>query len=233
MSLASVTSSYWKLDGNSNDSVAAINGTDTSITYSAGNGKIIQGAGFNGSTSKIDFGNNYTISTGLFSIAFWVKNSNTARQALVAKTNNLAQGYFCDVLASTGYVRFTCVDNTNAGNTYAGQDSSVSIGSTGVWHHVACIRSSISGAPDIYIDGVLSNGSALINGTVSSISTSNNLLLGKNNFGIAAFSGNLDEFAFFNGYTLTQADVNTLYNGGAGLQYPFTTNNSGFLQFFN
>jgi len=43
--------SYWKFDGNSNDSVGSNNGTPTSITYSTG--LIGQAAVFNGTTSKV------------------------------------------------------------------------------------------------------------------------------------------------------------------------------------
>src|SRR5260221_9800184 len=57
MSLLTNIISYWKLDGNSNDATANANdGTDNGITYSNANGKINQGAGFDGSTSKIDVG---------------------------------------------------------------------------------------------------------------------------------------------------------------------------------
>lgn len=44
----------WHLNGNSNDSSGnAYNGVDTNITYSLANGKFGQGAGFNGTSSKI------------------------------------------------------------------------------------------------------------------------------------------------------------------------------------
>ena len=54
---------YYKLDGNSNDSVGTNNGTDTAITYSVANGKINQGAGYNGSTSKITISNTSVLRT--------------------------------------------------------------------------------------------------------------------------------------------------------------------------
>lgn len=44
----------WRLNGNSNDASGNGNdGVDTAITYSQANGRLNQGAGFNGSTSKI------------------------------------------------------------------------------------------------------------------------------------------------------------------------------------
>ena len=47
--------SYWKLDGNSNDSKGSNNGTDTGMSYSAG---LFDSAGvFNGSSSNINIAN--------------------------------------------------------------------------------------------------------------------------------------------------------------------------------
>lgn len=61
---------YWKLNGNSNDySGNGYNGTDTAITYSQANGRLGQGAGFNGSSSKITT----TYSSSIASISFWVR----------------------------------------------------------------------------------------------------------------------------------------------------------------
>ncbi len=45
-SLLSGLLAYWKLDGNSNNVIGGAAGTDNAITYNAGNGKIVQGAGF-------------------------------------------------------------------------------------------------------------------------------------------------------------------------------------------
>ena len=66
-------------EGNSNDSTSNSNdGTDTSITYSTANGKIGQGAGFNGSTSNIAYpslglGNSFTFS-------FWFNTNSPATE---------------------------------------------------------------------------------------------------------------------------------------------------------
>src|ERR1035437_2399766 len=66
--------SYWKMQANSNDSVATNNGTDTAITYNTGNGIIGQGAGYNGTTSKISVGTNSSLNlTGNQSVSMWVK----------------------------------------------------------------------------------------------------------------------------------------------------------------
>lgn len=67
---------YWKLDGNSNDSIGAYNGTDTDVTYSAGHfGQI---GGFNGTSSKIiktSFIDPDSYNTGI-TYSIWAKKSN-------------------------------------------------------------------------------------------------------------------------------------------------------------
>ena len=68
---------YYKLDGNSNDSIGSNNGTDTSITYSVANGKIIQGAGSDAGTDRIYIGNPTAVQiSGSQSINFWIKASS-------------------------------------------------------------------------------------------------------------------------------------------------------------
>jgi len=74
----------WRLDGNSNDaSGSGNNGTDTNITYSQANGRLNQGAGFNGSNSKIyNFSSNISPSGSSRTISVWFKTGSTVRQGL-------------------------------------------------------------------------------------------------------------------------------------------------------
>src|ERR1051326_1866471 len=70
--------SYWRFEGNSNDSKGSNNGSDTSITYSSGNGNFGQGAGFNGSSSKIVITDNSSLHLlSAFTILGWIKASGT------------------------------------------------------------------------------------------------------------------------------------------------------------
>lgn len=74
---------YWRLDGNSNDASGnGNNGTDTDITYSQANGRLNQGAGFNGSSSKITTNCPATI-TKTYSILF--KTSTLKYQELISQ----------------------------------------------------------------------------------------------------------------------------------------------------
>ena len=59
MALTDNLISYWKFEGNSNDSIGANNGTDTTVSYNSSYGKIGQGVNTNGTLSNgINFGNN-------------------------------------------------------------------------------------------------------------------------------------------------------------------------------
>lgn len=83
---------YYKFEGNSNDSKGSNNGSDTSITYSSGNGKFGQGAGGDGSTSKITIaGSGLNIASPL-SVSLWLNadssGSGTGQFALSSDPNN-------------------------------------------------------------------------------------------------------------------------------------------------
>lgn len=71
--------SYWPLNGNSNDAKGASNGTDTNITYSVANGKYNQGAGYNGSSSKIVL--SIAQPTSSYTIVSWLSGNNTVADA--------------------------------------------------------------------------------------------------------------------------------------------------------
>jgi hypothetical protein len=66
------TKGLWHLNGNSNDSSGnSNNGTDTDITYSLANGKFGQGAGFNGTTSKIGVAKGILGGASAITISCW------------------------------------------------------------------------------------------------------------------------------------------------------------------
>lgn len=92
MALTTNLLAYWKMEWNSNDSVWSNNGTDTAITYSSGNGKISQGAWFNGSTSRIQLPTNtFLNSKTKVTFNYWVTFNDhlvgTLRSTLWVQTN--------------------------------------------------------------------------------------------------------------------------------------------------
>lgn len=200
--------SYWSFDIDSTDLVGTNNGTDTAITYNSGNGKINKGAGFNGTTSKITFGNGQTFPAA-YSFSFWFKTSQTGVFANMFTITDSATG-------STGGQVNTLQNNTDKISFGGSSVITTPLAyNDGNFHHcVVTVATDTSGI--IYIDGA-----SKVSGTVDNIRTSlptAYIRLGVggalNNF----LSGALDEVGFWT-RTLTAGEVTTLYNGGAGLQY--------------
>ena len=220
MALTDNLISYWKLDGSSVDAVNDNDGTDTSVDYDAGYGKINQGARFNASGDYITIANNANISTsGAISIAMWVySNGNyTGYNTMLAKRDT-----------TTNYEVYLSITTGNIGfyNGATAVDSGVSITSN-AWHYVVVTKATGTSAVKFYVDGseVASTGSIAIS------SNSDPLLFGSLN-GAEQFYGYLDEIGFWT-RQITADEITTLYNSGTGLQYPFSTGNPGaFFQMF-
>lgn len=215
--------SYWKLDGNSNDSVGSNNGTDSNVSYNASYGKIGQGALFNGISSYISTPTGSRI-TANGTISCWFKTTSTATYQEIFG-NETANEYHRVAMTATGqiyvYILTGGVEKVNLTSTQTYRD--------GLWHHLV-MRWGIGGMK-IYVDGVnilSSADTSYGNGTVG-------IQIGVNyNVGTRVwyFNGNIDEFGFWS-RALTSTEITQLYNSGAGLTYPFTTTSTpNFLPFF-
>lgn len=75
---------YWKLNGNANDySGNGYNGNATNITYSQANGRLNEGAGFNGSSSYILGNTDLGITGGSITLSAWFKiNSQPSNESI-------------------------------------------------------------------------------------------------------------------------------------------------------
>jgi len=211
---------YYKLDGNSTDSVASANGTDTSITYSSGNGKIDQGAGFNGSTSKIALPNNdWSQSTG-FSVSAWVKSSASTDQMIIARDNVSGTGrmFFLRLELTTGKAEFLRFDSSTSVVTDIKSSSAYNDGN---WHHIVATFDNTIGSK-IYVDGTSVASDAV---TTNNVSGANSVpYIGIFNGASSQMNGAIDEVGIWN-RGITSAEVTQLYNSGNGNQYPFPTYN--------
>lgn len=211
----------YKLDGNSNDSVGSSNGADTAITYSAGNGKIVQGAGFNGTSSVIK-NTTLALPTTEITIAVWVKTSDvsTAKEIFllgadgVLDANSARHSEFRLELASggsrkAGWIPFpAAVPIVLVGTTNCAD---------GNWHLVI---------------GRCKNGSQILR--VDNVNEATNTAAGtitaRTGFAMGDISENpsshwfvpaaKDEMYIWNRF-LTDAECTELWNGGAGFAYPF------------
>lgn len=211
MALTDNLVSYWKLDGNSNDAVASNNGTDTDITYSAGNGKIVQGAGFNGSTSTFTL----PIVLGTAgSINLWFKRSDTSTNqgCMFGSTKISVADYIRINPTTSNTVQFICENDVVSASW-----------TTDTNWHMATIVWDTSTAWKGYVNGVLvATGSGVKNPT----NTGYNLRVGitADGLGISGgtyYLGAIDELGYWN-RRISETEISQLYNGGSGLPYPLT-----------
>lgn len=224
MSLTTNITGYYKLDGNSNDSVGSNNGTDTAITYNNGNGKINNGAGFNGTTSQIVSATNVAIPTNA-TISFWFKTTQSTTNFPVL---------FGYVISSTNgfYVRLN--SGVNDGKVLGVlQDSdgvvavvgSISAVNDGNWHFVVFTKTGSN--IELFVDSVSQGtSSAVFTGNFNNFTLEMGVDSGAPN---RFYSGATDECGYWS-RVLSGSEISQLYNNGGGLQYPFTQ--SGIFNFF-
>lgn len=229
MSLTTNLVSYYKFQGNSNDSVGSVNGSDTTISYNDAYGIIGNGANFNGS-SLVNFGNNLGATlAGAFTVNIWVNVANyNDYYEIIGKENSgtLPKPMMIYLDKTTGYVIY----GLGNGSTQRQTNYLTAFG-TG-WHMLTATSdgSGTTAGMGIYIDASSKSLSAAGTNTTPGDGTDNlNLGQGYNGNKLA---GDLDELGIWS-RVLTGAEITSLYNSGAGLQYPFTGNsvNSNFLMF--
>lgn len=221
MALADNIISYWKLDeasGNAADSVGALTLTNNnSVPY--GTGKINNGAVFNnGTTQSLSSGGPAFGAAG--TIAFW----------FFAPTG-YDGGYFHDADASNRYYHYINGDGSSATSFNGTTMPAFTAGGivTNAWTHVVMTWDNSLGSNKqaLYKNGTLY---ANTNNAISA-STPASWYLGNrysNTGTFDALQGTLDEFGVWT-RALSSTEVTELYNGGAGFQYPFTSNNgAGF-----
>lgn len=210
--------SYYKFEWNSNDSVWSNNGTDTSITYSSGNGKILQWAWFNGTSSFISIWTwlNTTMIWSSWSISFWGNSTTAAHQIAIACDNNTgARQFACWILNSKIYFeRAGTWVIANTGTTVSGYYQVVFIytGGTLYWYL---------------------NNSLITSVAMSALPTSANpIQIGRRQYtgSNLYYNGALDEIWFWS-TNLSSGERSELYNSWNWISYPFNTN-SNFFMFF-
>lgn len=195
---------YWSFDGDSTDAVASFDGTDSNITYSSGNGKIDQGAGFNGTTSKIAFGTSATLRSTTFTFATWINPTNFSATQCLNNSGAGGTNFRAWFLLTSGKM-------TMHKEGVAVLGTSTTSLTSGVWNHVAVkydgtnITFYLNGSPD----GTASSSQTFTYGdyTVGARGDGNNDVVGA-----------MDEYGYWS-KLLTDSEVADLYNSGSGLPY--------------
>ena len=196
---------YWKLDGDSDDTPGSNDGTDTSITYSDDNGIINNGAGFNGTNSKIAVGAVTFGTKG--TISFWVKGVPTEGSFFFDSTGSRI--YFWGGGAEGGWINIS-FGGANSG--YITHSFSV-----GDFSNLVFTWDGTNG--QFYQDGSTLGSSMAFAPTAI---TTTVLYIGCRNSIEYFLDKPLDEVGIWS-RALTSTEVTDLYNSGDGLQYPFTT----------
>jgi len=199
---------YYKLQGNSNDEVSAQNGTDYSPTYSTGNGKIGQGAGFPGGNDSKGIALPIHLN-GDFTINLWVKiPSFNATRWIVSYW---ASPYALLVYSNASGNKIS-VQMNGSGDFPTGSLSN------DTWYMLTLKRVGSTGY--VYVNATLANS---LSGLSSIGTVTQNLRIGNSSEGTNAgdqFYGALDEIGVWE-RGISDSEISDLYAGGSALQYPF------------
>ena len=198
--------SYWNLHSDSSDFWGSNNGTDTSVSYNASYGKVAGGAYYTGSAKTVvSSPSGYSAGGGPFSVAFWVKSSNSfSSQGLAINLNNTGNTEDWAAGFDNNSHGWTGVWN---GSTGVGVDTAGTM-NDGAWHLLIATYS--GGTVTLYVD----------NSLVGTASQSQNigvdiLSLGANQAGTQELYGYLCEVGLWT-KVLSSQERTDLYNGGAG-----------------
>lgn len=203
---------YYRLEGNDNDSSpSAAHGTlETAITYGLSYGIYTQGALFNGSSSRINFGADLASwkFTGSYTIMGWVRKTSGdgAAKAIISNQYDGAgndKGWSVQLNTSNQLIVTFGLGSTG----WTVLTSSGTITVDGLWHHFA-VRRNVN-AYEFFIDGI-SVGTATNSTAYSYTPGTNSCVIG------AAYDpsyskfwgGYIDDIAFFN-RSLSNAEILT------------------------
>lgn len=204
---------YWRLEGNSNDSsVNGKNGTDTAITYSAGNGKFGQGAGFDGSTSRIIFAGidtAYFVPTDAHTLVMWFYVDSTGSGIQVplyfGNYTTYTPNYHWDGFEfdhTSSEIRYKQYDGTDT--------QSVKVINKDQWYHIAGVHDGTN--ITLYVDGA---AQASAGKRIPSIHASATMRLGTSQSLGNFFKGKIDDAAIFN-RALSVSEIKMLVAVGTG-----------------
>jgi hypothetical protein len=183
---------YWRLNGNSNDASGnGYNGTDTAITYSQANGRLGQGAGFNGSTSQIVASSMSPHLNGDFAISCWVLIKtypvNTFNTLVCSHVNSYSNYWIS--LSVGGFGNTTLAIDKYDGTNNPGARSSTEYPQLNKWTHL--VGTKIGSKLYLYMNGKLINEAT---DTTTSVPSYSALNIGKQTgFSYRRLDGSIDE----------------------------------------
>ena len=221
--------SYWKLDessGNASDSVGLHTLTNSNVTYSTG--KINNGAVFNSSSDSLST-STYTDfnfeRTNAFTFSQWLNLTSLSGGSYIIdrEDSGTLRGYVFFV-QSNGKLRFQIGNNNDGTNCIYVDSTNVEI-STGAFYHVVMTYDGSSSASGVklYVNDSAVATTTLFDNLNATTQNTQNFVVGNRVGGGNDFSGTLDELGVWT-RAITAGEVTSLYNAGAGRQYPFLFN---------
>lgn len=182
---------YWRLNGNSNDASGnGNNGIDTNITYSQANGRLNQGGGFNGSSSKIVCGvSELPTYQQAITINAWVKCASFSGKPIIARWYSHQSAPKYDWMLDQGTFRVMYGANEIYAD-FVALPTNTWLMLTGTWN-----GTNVNSACIIYVNGKqVATGSNYNFGTMAHNTTK--VVLGANQFDTTYqnyFNGSIDE----------------------------------------
>lgn len=201
---------YYRMEGNSNDSKASNNGTDTSVTYSSTTGKFGQYGIYNGS-ARSNLGTGLGI-TNKISMSAWVNVTAFPTAGAIAaliekKFDGTNEGYYLTLTESAGSVllKAGCYNGSTheASWTIAGWN-------TGEWHHIVGLYDGTNWK--VFFDGVSKNTTANATGAIASTGETSLGAANINGSITRNFNGWLDDVSIWD-RDLTQAEITSMNDG--------------------
>lgn len=237
--------SFWNFDESSGDAADALG-----VNTLTNNNTATFTTGLIGNCADLELGSSQSFSrtdtasldfSGDFSWAGWVNVESlpATEMGLISKTDSgILRSYNIAITSSgdgTTLKGFVSADGTTTNRRQSTSNAAIlSAGDIGNWVHLAATFDVDTGAWVLYRNGSSVAATASDGGTVASIFNSanpfqvgaSNAVGVNNNF----FDGKIDMWGVWNS-TLSAADITSLYNAGAGTQYPFPSSNGNFLVF--
>jgi hypothetical protein len=164
---------------------------------------------FDGSSSYVDLGNPTALQlTGSMTWSAWVKAAANPPDdgQIVAKSDDTSPGWQFKTSPDTGPHTFGVA--VSGAQRYSALTRSLN-----VWYHVAGVYDAAARTLDIYVNGVLNNGTLVNTVPASQNNTSVNMMIGRRGGGFGYyFNGIIDEVRIYNrplSAAEIQSDMNT------------------------
>ena len=218
------TISWWKADGNANDTLGSNQGTLTNGATISSNGKNGSAFSFDGINDYVSVDNesNFDFSNQQFTVDGWFQTSTTGtNQHLIAKGNT---GQWQWGLRLEGDNKLAAIFWTSSGVNVVSTRSD-NVLTDGEWHHFAAVFDTRTTSENIllYVDGDLQSSVTNSGASFDYGSGNANVYIGGRGDGAGSFNGLMDDVAIF-GRALSFDEIHAIYRSGGG------SKNSNFIQ---